>query len=209
MRCCCKKRRKRCGSGGQRRGKIVGRVEIEQRCPRVEARSTIGHWESDTVIERNHKYLLVTLVERKTGFTLVRKVRSRQADGVAAATIDALKPLSNLVNIITFDKGLDFTHHVRFSETIGAKVDFADPYSYWQRSTHENWNGLLRQGSPKRRCLSGITSARPQAGELTLNGRARKISAWLTSAEALFPPAKRANVVLKYWMKIIFFNLLL
>ena len=36
---CCKKRRKRYGSGRQRRGRIFGRVGIENRCPRVEARA--------------------------------------------------------------------------------------------------------------------------------------------------------------------------
>ena len=55
---------------------------------------------------RNHKYALVTLVKPKTGFALVRKVRTRQAAGVATAIIDALKPFKNLVRTITFDNGL-------------------------------------------------------------------------------------------------------
>ena len=117
---CCKKRRKCYGSGKQRRGRIVGRVGTEQRCPRVGSRSTVGHWEGDTVIGRNHKYALVTLVERKTGFALVRKVRARQAAGVATAIIDGLNPLRNLVRTITFDNGLEFAHHARITESIGA-----------------------------------------------------------------------------------------
>ena len=64
---CCKKRRKRYRSGRQRRGQIPHRVGIERRCPRVEARASVGHWEGDTVIGRNHKFAIVPLVERKTG----------------------------------------------------------------------------------------------------------------------------------------------
>ena len=193
---CCKKRRKRYDSGRQRRGRIVGRIGIEQRCPRVESRATVGHWEGDTVIGRNHKYALVTLVERKTGFALVRKVRTRQAAGIATAIIDALKPFRNLVRTITFDNGLEFAHHARITEAIGAKVYFADPYSSWQRGTNEKWNGLLRQDYPKRSCFSRITSARLQASESAPNNRARKRLAWLTPAEALGPSAKRAGVAL-------------
>ena len=126
---CCKKRRKRHGSGSQRHGKIVDRVGIEQRCPRVETRSTVGHWEGDTVIGRNHKYALVTFVARKTDFGLVCKVRTRQATGVVAAIIDALKPFKNLVRTITFDNGLEFAQHARITEATGAKVYFADLYS--------------------------------------------------------------------------------
>ena len=109
--------------------RIVGRVGIEPRCPRVETRSTIGHWEGDTVIGRNHKYDLVTLVERKTGFALVRNLETRQAAGVATAISDALKPLRNLVDLITFDSALEFVHHARATETVDAKVYFAAPYS--------------------------------------------------------------------------------
>ena len=193
---CCKKRRKRYGSGRQRRGKSIGRIGIEKRCPRVEDRSTVGHWEGDTVIGKNHKYALVTLVERKTGFGLVRKVKSRQADGVAAAIIEALKPLGRLVRTITFDNGLEFAQHARITKDIGAKVYFADPYSSWQRGTNENWNGLLRQDYPKKSCFSRISPERLRASEATLNNRARKRLAWLTPAEALAPSAKRAGVAL-------------
>jgi IS30 family transposase len=100
---CSKKRRKRYGSGRQRRGKVVGRVGIEKRCPRVEHRATVGHWEGDTVIGKNHKYAIVTLVERKTGYALTRKVKTRNAQQVGTAVVAMLLPLGGLVKTITFD----------------------------------------------------------------------------------------------------------
>jgi IS30 family transposase len=193
---CCKKRRKRYGSGRQRRGKIPNRVGIEMRCPRVEARATVGHWEGDTIIGQNHRYALVSLVERKTGFGLVRKVKTRHAGGVAAAIVEALKPLKSLVRTITFDNGLEFAQHARITAEIGAKVYFADPYSSWQRGTNENWNGLVRQDYPKKSCFSGITAKQLSASQHALNNRARKRLDWLTPAEALAPSARRAGVAL-------------
>jgi IS30 family transposase len=193
---CQKKRRKRYGSGRQRRGRIPNRVGIEKRCPRVEARASVGHWEGDTIIGQNHKYALVSLVERKTGYGLVRKVKTKHADGVAAAIIEALKPLKSLVRTITFDNGLEFAQHARISAQTGAKIYFADPYSSWQRGTNENWNGLVRQDYPKKSCFSGIKHKQLQATQDRLNSRARKRLAWLTPAEAIASSAKRAGVAL-------------
>jgi IS30 family transposase len=67
---CQKVRRKRYGSGQERRGTLKGRICIEQRPAIVEARSRIGDWEGDTVIGKGHQGVLVTLVERKSRYTL-------------------------------------------------------------------------------------------------------------------------------------------
>jgi len=74
---CQKKRRKRYGAY-DRRGVIRNRVSIEERLEVVNERSRVGDWEGDTVIGRNHKGALVTLVERKSLYTII--------DGVARRT---------------------------------------------------------------------------------------------------------------------------
>ena len=73
---CQKQRRKRYGKH-DRRGIIPNRLSIDQRPAIVEKRSRIGDWEADTVIGKNHKQAIVILVERKSGFTLIRKVERR------------------------------------------------------------------------------------------------------------------------------------
>ena len=100
---CQKLRRKRYGSGKRLRGRIVNRVGIEHRCPRVETRSIIGHWEGDTVIGKNQQEVIVTLVERRSGFAITRKVASKGADEVATAIIDMLMPYRAMVRTLTFD----------------------------------------------------------------------------------------------------------
>ena len=63
---CQKQRKKRYGKI-DRRGMIPNRLSIEDRPAIVDASSRIGDWEADTVIGKNHKQAIVSIVERKTG----------------------------------------------------------------------------------------------------------------------------------------------
>ena len=68
-----RKYRRRYGSG--RRGcRIPNRVGIEKRPEMVERRERFGDWEGDTVVGPGPAALL-TLVERKSGLIVLRKVR--------------------------------------------------------------------------------------------------------------------------------------
>ena len=70
LRCATKKRRKRHNSYDSR-GRLAGKRHISERPRAVETRSTIGHWEIDTVVGAGSKDCVVTLVERKTGFAMI------------------------------------------------------------------------------------------------------------------------------------------
>lgn len=56
---------------------------------------------------------IVTLLERKSRFYLVKKVTSKHAE----ATIKMLQPFKVLVNSITADSGLEFAEHKRIAES--------------------------------------------------------------------------------------------
>ena len=88
---CQKKHKKRYGKI-DRRGMIPNRLSIEDRPAIVETRSRIGDWEADTVIGKNHRQAIVSIVERKSGFTLIRKVERKTALAVSQAMIGLLKP---------------------------------------------------------------------------------------------------------------------
>ena len=88
---CQKQRKKRYGKM-DRRGIIPNRLSIEERPAIVEERKRIGDWEADTVIGKNHKQAIVTLVERKTGLTLIRKVERKTSKAVSKAMVALLKP---------------------------------------------------------------------------------------------------------------------
>ena len=75
--------------------------------------------------------------------------------------------------------------HARFTIESGVRVFFADPHSPWQRGTHENTNGLLRQYFPKGTDLSRWSGQEIQAAARTMNNRPRKTLGWKTPAEML------------------------
>ena len=171
---CQKQRRKRYGSSLNGRGQIPNRRGIEQRPAHIETRQEFGHWEGDTMIGANHQGALVTLVERKTGFTLIAKVLRKTAQAVSQACIELLKPYQPWVKTITFDNGKEFAHHQNIDAALGSTTYFAQPYSSWQRGTNENTNGLIRQYIPKKRLLSSVSNKEIATIAFKLNHRPRK-----------------------------------
>jgi len=98
-----KKRKKRYGSH-DRRGQLKNRISIDERPKIVDKKTRIGDWEIDTVIGKNHKGALVTIVDRVSKVTVIEKVATKHADGVTAATIKGLLPY--IVHSITGDNVL-------------------------------------------------------------------------------------------------------
>jgi IS30 family transposase len=181
---CQKKRRKRRGSN-DRRGQIIDRVSIEKRPAVVDTRSRLGDWEVDLIIGNGHQGAMVTLTERKSRFTLLRKVTSKQADVVADTVIDLLKGLDHL-ETITADNGREFAHHKHIGRHLDLQVYFAHPYSSWERGTNENTNGLIRQYLPKTRNLKTVTGKEEIFIMDRLNLRPRKCLDYLTPFEVFF-----------------------
>ncbi len=171
---CQKKRKKRYASGASRRGQIPNRRGIEERSASVETRKRVGHWEADTVIGKAHKGALVTLVERKSGLVLIKKVDFKRADLVSQAMIDLLTPVKQMVATMTYDNGKEFAMHETVNTAIECESFFADPYCSWQRGTNENTNGLIRQYVPKDRHFSTLTNEAVQMIQDKLNNRPRK-----------------------------------
>lgn len=77
-----------------RRGKISNRVDIDERPAVVEQRRRIGDWEGDTVMGKGRKSALLTLVERKTLYTVIARLTGKRADLLAEAAVASMKALS-------------------------------------------------------------------------------------------------------------------
>ncbi len=147
---------------------------IDQRPPIVEERTRIGDWEMDTVIGRPGGPVLVTMVERRSRFTLIRKVPSKEAIVVTAAILEATKPYRDKVLSHTYDNGKEFAMHELLTEILEAQAYFAHPYHSWERGLNENTNGLIRQYFPKRTDFSTITCKDVKEVQDKLNRRPRK-----------------------------------
>jgi IS30 family transposase len=182
---CQKKRRKRYGKYS-RRGPITGRVGIELRPAIVDSRLRIGDWEADTIIGKGCRQAIVSLTERKSMFTLLKKVPQRTAELVEDAAIKLLGPVKHAVHTITSDNGTEFAAHKTIAEKLKAAFYFAHPYHAWERDSNENANGLVRQYFPKGRDFKTITDEHVNFVINRLNNRPRKKLGFLTPKEVFY-----------------------
>lgn len=174
-------------AGKERRGRIKNQVMIDQRPPIVEERTRIGDWEMDTVIGRPGGPVLVTMVERRSRFTLIRLVPSKEATVVTAAILEATKPYRDKVLSHTYDNGKEFAMHELLTEIMEAQAYFAHPYHSWERGLNENTNGLIRQYFPKKTDFSTITQKDVKEVQDKLNRRPRKCLDFQTPNDIFFP----------------------
>ena len=189
---CQKKRRQRYGTNS-RRGLIANRRGIEERPAVVETRERIGDWEADTIIGKRHLQAILTLVERRTKYCLIERVKQKTARQVREAACQLLAPIKEQVHSITSDNGREFAEHEKIARSLSADFFFARPYHSWERGTNENTNGLIRQYFPKKTDFTRLTNDEVQAVQEKLNNRPRKTLGYRTPNELFF---KEQNIAL-------------
>jgi IS30 family transposase len=167
------------------RGQIIDGVSISERPAAVEDRAVPGHWEGDLIYGAKNSYI-ATVVERQTRFTVLVRVESKNTEHVVRALSEQMKKLPELLKqSLTWDRGQEMARHHVFTLATDMDVYFCDPRSPWQRGTHENTNGLLRQYFPRGDCLSDYTQAELNVFASKLNTWPRKTLGFRTPAETL------------------------
>lgn len=189
--------RKRYASGQDRRGQLKGRVSIDERPAVVDRRGRLGDWEGDTIIGRKHQGALLSLVERKSSFTLIGKLARKSAEQTRDATASLLGPIKDLVHTVTVDNGKEFAFHNEIAHYLNANVYFAHPYSSWERGLNENTNGLIRQYFPKKHDFTTITDDEIAEAVHRLNHRPRKKLGFKTPYEVFFKTSTLLTVALQ------------
>ena len=102
------------------RGVLPGKRPILERPVEVERRQQMGHGEGDTVMGSDLRPCVLTLVERKTGFAIIKKLPARNKAAVTRAATRAIRRHCRNFKTLTLDSG-----------------------------SNENLNGLVRQYLPK------------------------------------------------------------
>ena len=176
-----KKRRKRYGRYDSR-GRLAGKRMISERPPGAENRSRVGHLEGDTVLGTD-KHALLTLVDRKTGYVLIGKLRARTVEATNRRAIDLINNAARRTRSVTVDNGTEFHGYKAIEAATAADFFFATPHHSWERGTSENTNGLIRQYAPKRTSLAHLTQNDCDSIARRLNNRPRKRLAYRTPAE--------------------------
>ena len=168
-------------------------ARIDNRPEVIEERLRLGDFEGDTVLGPPGTGGLATLVDRKSRFTIVVKVQSKNVDHVHEKIKQRLKELDDeRRHSITFDNGTEFARCHRLEKHLGIELYFADPGCPYQRGTNENTNGLIRQYFPKGTDFRDISHSKVRQVEKLLNNRPRACLGFRTPGEVFFektPPA--------------------
>jgi len=189
-----KKYQKRGSNGKSSRGQIINRISIDDRPKIIDDKRRVGDWEIDTVIGKGHSGALVTIVERKTLYTLVARVNGKRADWVTQATTQLLEPFKDRLHSITADNGKEFAYHAQISKELNTAFYFAHPYSSWERGLNENTNGLIRQYFPKETDFKKITDEEVYSVMEKLNNRPRKSLGFRTPFQAMKSSFARTGI---------------
>ena len=168
-----KKRRKRYRAYDSR-GQLSGKRHISERPDIVNKRSRIGDWEVDTVLGAADKHCILTLVERKTGYTLIGKLKNRTKKELNRVAIKMINEHKEKMLTITADNGTEFHGYSELEKTTAVVFYFASAYHSWERGTNENTNGLIRQYLPKRKSMAKLTQNDCNKIAYDLNLRPRK-----------------------------------
>jgi IS30 family transposase len=167
----------------RRQGQIKEAVSIRERPAEAQDRAVPGHWEGDLIIGSGNSQI-ATLVERKTRYVMLVRVKSKDTETVINALIKQARKLpKELYKSPTWDRGKEMADHRRFTLDTHIQVFFCDPKSPWQRGSNENTNGLLRQYFPKGMDLSNIHQNKLDAVARQLNERPRKTLGYYSPAE--------------------------
>jgi transposase, IS30 family len=179
-----KRRRKRYGAYDSR-GRLAGKKHISERPLAAELRCEIGHWEIDTVIGKGDHHCLVTIVERKTGYVVIGKLRARTKEHTNHRTLRLMRRHPQQFKSITADNGTEFHDYAAIEQATGTPFYFATPHHSWERGTNENTNGLIRQYVPRGTSMAKLTQQRCNAIARALNNRPRKRLGFKTPQECL------------------------
>lgn len=146
----------------------------------IEQRKRLGDFEGDTVILGGRRQRLYTLVDRKSGYLIVRKLVPDNLNGLSDLVLSETLKVKNKIKTITFDNGSEFAQHKNIEQKSNIKVYFAYPYHSWERGTNENTNGLIRQFFPKKKQGATISVSDISRVQSLINHRPRKRLNWLT-----------------------------
>ena len=130
---------------------------------------------------------ILTLVERKTGYVVIGKLRARTTTHVNRRATVLLRRQPRRVRTITADNGTEFHGYPAIERATGTRFYFATPHHAWERGTNENTNGLIRQYLPKGESMAALTQQNCNVIASQLNTRPRKRLGYRTPEECYVP----------------------
>lgn len=158
---------------------------IPMRPKSIETREKWGHWEIDLVIGRKGKgyHNLLTLTERKTRFTIIKKVTSKFWFEINKVLNEIIKDCPFPFLSITSDNGFEFQALGLVAYKNDLLIYKAQPYCSFQRGSNEHFNGLIRRKFKKGFDFTELTDEEVQELQDEINNMPRKIFGFRSSRE--------------------------
>ncbi len=158
-----------------------GQLYQHLRGARKQRRKRYGRYDSRGRLAGNP--CVLSLVERKTGYVVLGKLRQRTSGAVNRRAQPLIQMQPHPVQTITVDNGTEFHEYAQLERATAARFYFATPHHAWERGTNENTNGLLRQYLPKRQTMAHLTQHDCNQIATKLNRRPRKRLGYRTPEE--------------------------
>ena len=178
-----RKRKQRFGARQYPSGPVIpNRIGIEARPAIVDSRSRLGDCEADLIVGYRQSGYVLSLIDRKSKFIVLRKLRTKRKQGVRKQLERGLRRLGG-AHTLTLDNGSEFCAHESLSQATGVRVYFAHPYCSSERGSIENANGLVRYFLPKKTSFSRLNQTELNRIQNLLNHRPRKCLGYLTPNE--------------------------
>jgi IS30 family transposase len=178
-----RKRKQRFGARQYPVGPVIpNRVGIEKRPAVVDERSRLGDCEGDLIVGYRSSGYILSLIDRKSKFLALRKIKTKRKHTVRKQLELALRRLGG-AHTLTLDNGSEFCAHQELTRATKVRVFFAHPYCSSERGSIENANGLVRYFLPKQTSFSSLTQTRLNELQDLINHRPRKCLGYLTPAE--------------------------
>jgi IS30 family transposase len=166
---------------------IKNRVTIDQRPTIVDTKQRFGDWEIDTILGENNKGAIVTLVERKTAFMMMAKLKhGKNAQNLTEQITQMLLAYIDHVHTITGDNGTEFADHQKIAKNLKTNFFFTHPYASWEKGLIENTNKLIRQYIPKKTNFNTINQQQIKEIQYKINNRPRKNLNFYSPKEIFF-----------------------
>ncbi|VEU73810.1 transposase [Mycoplasmopsis anatis] len=158
---------------------------IAMRPKDIDKREKWGHWEIDLVIGRKMKghHNLLTLTERKTRFTYIKRVKSKFSLEINKVLKKIIEESKYPFLSITSDNGFEFQSLGLVARQNDLVIYKAQTYCSFQRGSNENINGLIRRKHKKGFDFTNLTDEQIQELQDKINNMPRKIFCFKSSKE--------------------------
>lgn len=144
-------RQKRSSSRYKRCIRVLARAMIACRDPQVQYRNEVGHWETDIAVSRQRKAAITAMVERKSRYLIVKKIKAKTAQDMHNALVTSHEQLPiKLRKTITYDNVSENANHKLTDQVLKTNSYFCNPYRSWGKGGIENRIGMIRRYFPKK-----------------------------------------------------------